>query len=142
MKIVLDLKVVMDTNVFISGVFFNGPPYQILNAWQSGEFELVVSQEILDEYQRVGKIMAEERPKIDLNPILTFVLEHAKVYKSAKLKEPVCEDPDDDKFFACALASGSNIIISGDKHLLKVSGYQGIEVLKPREFLNKYLAEG
>lgn len=142
MKIVLDLKVVMDTNVFISGVFFNGPPYQILNAWQSGEFELVVSQEILDEYQRVGKIMAEERPKIDLNPILTFVLEHAKVYKSAKLKEPVCEDPDDDKFFACALASGSSVIISGDKHLLKVSGYQGIEVLKPREFLNKYLAEG
>ena len=142
MKIVLDLKVVMDTNVFISGVFFSGPPYQILNAWQSGEFELVVSQEILDEYQRVGKIMAEERPKIDLNPILTFVLEHAKVYKSAKLKEPVCEDPDDDKFFACALASGSSVIISGDKHLLKVSGYQGIEVLKPREFLNKYLAEG
>ena len=142
MKIVLDLKVVMDTNVFISGVFFNGHTNQILNAWQSGEFELVVSQEILDEYQRVGKIMAEERPKIDLNPILTFVLEHAKVYKSAKLKEPVCEDPDDDKFFACALASGSSVIISGDKHLLKVSGYQGIEVLKPREFLNKYLAEG
>ena len=134
MKIVLDLKVVMDTNVFISGVFFNGPPYQILNAWQSGEFELVVSQEILDEYRRVGEIMAEERPKIDL--------EHAKVYKSAKLKEPVCEDPDDDKFFACALASGSSVIISGDKHLLKVSGYQGIEVLKPREFLDKYLAEG
>jgi len=142
MKIVLDLKVVMDTNVFISGVFFNGPPYQILNAWQSGEFELVVSQEILDEYRRVGEIMAEERPKIDLNPILTFVLEHAKVYKSAKLKGPVCEDPDDDKFFACALASGSNVIISGDKHLLKVSGYQGVEVLKPREFLDKYLAEG
>lgn len=44
MKIVLDLKVVMDTNVFVSGVFFNGPPYQILKAWQEGEFELVVSQ--------------------------------------------------------------------------------------------------
>ncbi len=140
MKIVLDLKVVMDTNVFVSGVFFSGPPYQILNAWQSGEFELVVSQEILDEYRRVGEILAKERPKIDLNPILTFVLEHAKVYKSVKLKEPVCEDPDDDKFFACALASGSRVIISGDRHLLKVSGYQGIEVLKPREFVDIYLS--
>jgi putative PIN family toxin of toxin-antitoxin system len=139
MKIVLDLKVVMDTNVFISGVFFSGPPYQILTAWQSGEFELVVSQEILDEYRRVGKILAEERPKIDLNPILNFVIEYAKVYKPVKLKRPVCEDPDDDKFFACALASGSKIIISGDKHLLKVSGYEGIEVLKPREFLDRYL---
>ena len=141
MKIVLDLKVVMDTNVFVSGVFFSGPPYQVLNAWQSGEFELVVSQEILDEYRRVGEILAKERPKIDLNPILNFVIEHARVYKSAKLKEPICEDPDDDKFFACALAGGSKIIISGDKHLLKVSGYEGIEVLKPRDFMDRYLVE-
>lgn len=139
MKIVLDLKVVMDTNVFISGVFFSGPPYQILKAWQSGEFELAVSQEILDEYRRVGEILAEEHPNIDLNPILNFVIEYAKVYKSARLKEPVCEDPDDDKFLACALASGSKIILSGDKHLLKVSGYEGIEVLKPREFIDGYL---
>lgn len=141
MKIVLDLKVVMDTNVFVSGVFFSGPPYRILQAWQLGEIELVVSQEILDEYQRVGEILAEERPRIDLKPILNFVIEHAKVYKPAKLKKPVCEDPDDDKFFACALASGSNLIVSGDKHLLKASGYQGIEVLKPREFVDRYLAQ-
>jgi len=139
MKVVLDLKVVMDTNVFVSGVFFSGPPYQILNAWQSGAFELVVSQEILDEYHRVGEILAAEHPRIDLNPILKFVIEHAKVYKPAKLKEPVCEDPDDDKFIACALSSGSRVIISGDKHLLKVSGYRGIEVLKPREFVDRYL---
>jgi len=139
MKIVLDLKVVMDTNVFVSGVFFSGPPYQIIKAWQSGKFELVVSQEILAEYQRVGEILAKERPKVDLNPILDFIIEHAKVYKPAKLKGTVCEDPDDDKFFACALASDCQLIISGDKHLLKVSGYEGIEVLKPREFMDKYL---
>ncbi len=139
MKIVLDLKVVMDTNVFVSGVFFSGPPYQILKAWQSGDFELVASQEILDEYLRVGEILAEERPAVDLKPIFNFVLEHATIYKPFVLKEPVCEDPDDDKFFACALASESKIIISGDKHLLRVSGYHGIEVLKPRDFVDKYL---
>lgn len=70
---------------------------------------------------------------------MNFVLENAKVYKSAVLKEPICEDPEDDKFFACTLASGSKVIISGDKHLLKVSGYQGIQVLKPREFVDQYL---
>ena len=139
MKIIVDLKVVLDTNVFVSGVFFSGPPYQILQAWQSGEFELAVSQEILDEYRRVGDILAKERPVIDLNPIRNFVIEHAKVYESVKLKEPVCEDPDDDKFIACALASGSKVIISGDKHLLKVSGYEGIEILKPRDFVDEYL---
>jgi len=141
MKIVLDLKVVMDTNVFVSGVFFSGPPYQILNAWQSGEFELVVSQEILDEYRRVGEFLAEERPNIDSNPILHFVVEHAKVYQPVELKEAICEDPDDDNFFACALASGSKVIVSGDKHLLKVSGYEGIEVLKPRDFMDRHFVE-
>ena len=135
----MNLKVVMDTNVFVSGVFFSGPPYQILKAWQSGEFELVASQEILDEYRQVGEILADERPAVDLKPILNFVLEHAAVYQSAVLNEPICEDPDDDKFFACALASGSKVIISGDKHLLKVSGWQGIQVLKPRVFVERYL---
>jgi putative PIN family toxin of toxin-antitoxin system len=135
----LGLIVVMDTNVFVSGVFFTGPPYQILRAWQAGEFDLAVSQEILDEYRRVGEVLGEEHPNIDLNPMLNFVIEYATVFMPAKLKEPVCEDPDDDKFFACALASGSKVIVSGDKHLLKVSGYEGIEVLKPREFVDRYL---
>jgi predicted nucleic acid-binding protein len=45
----------------------------------------------------------------------------------------------DDKFFACALASESKVIISGDNHLLDVSGYAGVEVLKPREFVDRYL---
>jgi len=139
MKVTLDLKVVMDTNVFVSGVFFSGPPYQILKAWQSGEFELSVSQEILEEYRRVGEILGEEHPTIDLKPILNFVLEHINLYRSTVLDEPICEDPDDDKFFACALASGSKVIISGDKHLLKVSGYQEIQVMKPREFVDEYL---
>ena len=135
----LDLKVVMDTNVFISGVFFRGAPYQILKAWQSGKFELAISKEILDEYQRVGDVLAEDHPGIDLSSMLTFVFEHAKVFKPIKLKERVCEDPDGDKFISCALASGSGVIISGDKHLLNVSGYQGIEVIKPRKFVDKYL---
>jgi predicted nucleic acid-binding protein len=51
----------------------------------------------------------------------------------------VCEDPDDDKFLSCAIAGKSNIIISGDKHLLRVSGYKGIKVLRPRESVDEYL---
>jgi putative PIN family toxin of toxin-antitoxin system len=135
------VKVILDTNVFVSGIFFSGPPYQILQAWRNQKIELVVSPEILDEYQRVGKILAEERPAINLTPILEYVIQNATVYAAPPLPEGVCEDPDDDKFLACALASGAVVVISGDKHLLKVSGYQEIEVLKPREFMNQYLTE-
>lgn len=133
------MKIVLDTNVFILGVFFGGPPYLLLQAWRDGIIQLVISPEILDEYRRVGEILAEEHPAIDLEPMLEFVIQNADVFAASPLSEPVCEDPDDDKFLACALASASRIIISGDKHLLKVTGFQDIEVLKPRDFLDRYL---
>jgi putative PIN family toxin of toxin-antitoxin system len=133
------VKVVLDTNVFVSGVFFSGPPFQILQAWRDGKIQLVVSPEILDEYRRVGEILAEEHPAIDLEPMLEYVIHNAVVFSAPPLPEGVCNDPDDDKFFACALASGSNLVVSGDRHLLRVSGYQNIEVLKPRDFLDKHL---
>ena len=133
------MKVIIDTNVFVSGIFFRGPPYQILKAWRDDKIELVISPDILDEYRRVGEILAENHPAIDLAPILTLVIQYADVVSAPPLPDPVCQDPDDDKFLACALASGSVIIVSGDKHLLEVSGYRGIEVIKPRDFVNKYL---
>lgn len=63
----------------------------------------------------------------------------AELYHTEDLPKPVRSDPDDDKFLACAIASGSKIIVSGDKHLPKVSGYQGIKILKPHEFIKKHL---
>jgi putative PIN family toxin of toxin-antitoxin system len=130
---------VLDTNVFVSGVFFSGPPFQILQAWKNGKIRLVVSPEILEEYCRVGEILAGEYPAINLEPVLEYVIQNVITFSVPPLLERVCDDPDDDKFLACALASESNIVISGDRHLLKVSGYQSIKVLKPRDFLENYL---
>jgi uncharacterized protein len=133
------VKVILDTNVFISGVFFSGPPYQILNAWRNGKIQLVISQQILSEYRRVGEVFADKFPSVDLQPILDLVTIEAELYDAKDFSEPVCSDPDDDKFLACAIASGSRIIVSGDKHLIKVSGFEGIEVLKPSEFVKRCL---
>ncbi len=55
--------------------------------------------------------------------------------------ESVCEDPEDDKFIACALAGRCKVIISGDRHLLKVSGFGEIRVMSPRQFIDKYLSK-
>lgn len=129
------MKVVIDTNVFISGVFFSGAPYQVLQAWHDKK-KVVISQEIMTEYRRVGEIFAQERSGVDLSNILEYLFQNAVFYEAPALPESVCTDPDDDKFFACALASGSRLIISGDKHLLKASGYHEVEVLKPHEFLD------
>jgi putative PIN family toxin of toxin-antitoxin system len=133
------MKIVLDTNVFISGVFFSGPPYQIMKAWQNQEFQIVISAEILDEYHRVGKELSTRFSTVDLDPILKLIIAKAELIEAESLDEAVCDDPDDDKFFAGAIAGKAMLIVSGDKHLLKMSGYQGIEVIRPRQFVDKYL---
>lgn len=136
------MRVILDTNVFVSGVFFAGPPYRILEAWRDGKLKLIVSQEILEEYQRVGETLAEQFPGINLQPIIDLVATNAEIFPNQVLLESVCEDPDDDKFIACAIASRSKMIVSGDRHLLKVSGFGGIKVMRPRQFIDEYLSEG
>jgi putative PIN family toxin of toxin-antitoxin system len=133
------VKVVVDTNVFVSGVFFIGPPYEILRAWRGGKLRMVVSQEILEEYSRVGKALADQFPRVNIKPVLEFITISAEVVAPLVLEEKICDDPDDDKFFSCAIFGNCNVIISGDKHLLTKSGYQGILVMKPRDFTDKYL---
>lgn len=133
------MKVVLDTNVFISGVFFKGPPNQIIQAWRAGKIQFVISLDIIKEYSRVGEVLSQQFPDIDLDPILNLFYLTSDLVSVTKLTEAVCEDPDDDKFIACALSSKTKVIVSGDKHLLKVSGYHGIKVLSPRKFVDEYL---
>jgi len=135
------LKVIIDTNVFISGVFFSGPPSKILEAWRDGKVQLVVSREILQEYQHVLETMEEEFTGVDVSEILELFTVKSELIAAPALIKAVCVDPDDDKFLACALASKVKHIISGDKHLLKVSGYRGVEVVKPRKFIDNYIRE-
>ena len=135
------MRVILDTNVFISGVFFSGPPYQILKAWSDGKLDLALSPEILDEYRRVGESLAKQFPAIDLGPILELITVKAEMFSAEDLPESVCSDPDDDKFLACALASRSKVIVSGDRHLLQVSGFREIRIVRPREFVEEYLSK-
>jgi putative PIN family toxin of toxin-antitoxin system len=133
------MRLVLDTNVFISGVFFSGPPFDILNAWRTDKVEIVISPEILDEYRRVGDELAEHYPKIELAPFLELLVAKARIIHVPPLDERICSDPDDDKFLACALAGQTKFICSGDKALLKISGYRGITVVTPRAFVDRYL---
>ncbi len=133
------MRIVLDTNVFVSGVFFAGPPNRILQAWRDRKVDLVVSPEILEEYQNVGIELRAQFPQIDLSPILDLLVVMAEVCLAPSLPAPVCRDPEDDKFLACALAARVAMIVSGDKDLLAISGYRGIKVITPRSFVNTYL---
>lgn len=133
------MKVIVDTNVLVSGIFFSGPPYEILNAWRDKRLQIVISPSIVEEYQRVGKELGEQFSEIDIEPFMELLMLEGHLFNAPLLLNSVCEDPDDEKFIACAIASQTKIIISGDKHLLKLSGHKNIEIIKPRLFLEKYL---
>jgi len=133
------VRIVVDTNVFISGAFFSGPPFQILQAWRDRRIQIALSQEILQEYQRVAETLAAKHPGVHLDSVLDLLSIKADLFSSPDLPNPVCQDKADDKFLACALAAGARTVVSGDRHLLKVDGYRGIEVIRPREFVQRYL---
>ena len=133
------MKIVLDTNVLISGIFFSGLPGKILQFWHSREFQLAVSIEIIEEYLNVAERLANSYAGVEYEEILDLIVQNAQLVQAEDLPEPVCEDPDDDKFLACARASNTKIIVSGDRDLLNVSGYCGIQVLTPRIFVTKLL---
>lgn len=133
------MKIVLDTNVFISGIFFTGPPNTILKAWRDGRIQILISEEIIEEYRRVGELLARQFPGIELGPILQLLAINAEFVRPKKLTAQVCKDPDDDKFLECAISGKSDLIVSGDNHLLKVSGHEGVEIISPRNFVDKYL---
>ncbi len=131
------MNVVLDTNVFVAGVFFSGPPAAILDVWRKGRITIVVSPPILDEYRRVIHELAAQFSTIDPGPPLELMAVHARMVDAPPLPEVVCTDPTDDMFLACAIAGHSRIVVSGDKALLRTSGYRGVEVLTPRAFLSR-----
>jgi uncharacterized protein len=133
------MRIVLDTNVFISGIFFSGPPSQILTAWRNKSLQIVLSQEILNEYQRIAHELSSNFPSVDILPIIEMIRIYGQFVDTQGVDITICEDPDDDKFIECAIADNCSIIVSGDKHLLKLTGYEGITVLNPRNFVDNFL---
>ena len=80
-------------------------------------------------------------PAIDISDIFDLLLVKAEMIKAGTLPERVSADADDDKFLACAIAGPSQLIVSGDRHLLDISPYRNVTVLKPRQFVDKHLSK-
>jgi len=133
------MKIVFDTNVFISGIFFSGPPSIILQAWRDLKIQIILSEEILEEYQRVAEELSSKYPAVDIDQIIELLTIYGEVFETEGISVTVCEDSDDNKFIECAIASNSKLIVSGDKNLLNITGYQGISVLKPKVFIDNHL---
>ena len=134
------LRVVLDTNVIISGLINpKGPPGEVLKALKAGRFILVTSQAINEEILEVM-----DRPRLrdkyglaDHMFDIAFILwERAEVI--AKLPTvKASRDPDDNKFLEAALGGLAHYVVTGDiKDLLSLVEYEGIRIVSPEQFLS------
>jgi len=130
------LKVVIDTNVLISGLNFAGKPGEVLDLLIKEEIEVFVSCYILFELESIlrNKFRWEED---QIRRVLELI--KAKVIEiQPKHRLSAIEEKDaDNRILECAVESKADYIISGDKrHILPIKEYSGIKILSPHEFLS------
>jgi len=130
------LKVVIDTNIFISGVLVEGGnPSIIIKSWKrTRKYQLFVTEEIIQEVLRVMQ-------RLNVSPdIITdwnkVIRKNAISVAPTKKIEAVKEDPSDNKFLECAIESRADYIVTGDKHLKRLNEFEGIKIINAREFLD------
>ena len=134
------MKIVVDTNVLISGVFFGGLPGRILSAIVRRRITACATAEIIDEYEEIAQEMISRRKGYLSNAILAPLIEAMEVIEPVT-RVKACRDPDDDKFLGCAKDARALYIVSGDKDLLVLSEFEGIQIVTAKEFCAQYLTD-
>lgn len=132
------MKITVDTNVLISSTFWNGNSNNIIELVENNKIELILSEEIIEEFIKVlnykeiqGKIKDKN---LEMKRSVEKIVSISKIV-IPKLKINISEDPDDNKILECAVEGEADYVISQDNHLLKLKEYNGIKILTPKEFL-------
>ena len=132
------MRIVIDTNVVISGVFFGGAPRKVIEAVVDSRAQASATSEILDEYSRVVDEMISRKQGRLRRDALSVLMSKIDLIQPAT-KVEACRDPDDDKFIGCAVDAKAYYIVSGDKDLLDIGEYEGVEIITAADFCDRFL---
>lgn len=127
-------KVVIDTNIYISAIFWGGKPREVVDLGRDEKILIFTSSDIereIVEKLRIKFRLAEEEINQIISDFSTFTIP----VKITNRIQAAPDDPDDDKFIECAVSCKADFIVSGDKHLLKMKEYHGIKILRASEYL-------
>lgn len=130
------LGVVVDTNVYISALNFSGTSDEVLALGRAGVIQLFISRPILEEIEGVlvRKFgWAAPRVREATKAIRGFTV----LVDPSEPVSVVREDEPDNRILECALAGGAGVIVTGDRHLLKLGEFRDIVIVSPRQFLAK-----
>jgi uncharacterized protein len=136
------MRVVLDTNVWLSAMLWGGVPGQILQRVESGELQAIGSEPILDELRRTL-----DRPKLkkrltqlrlEADAVLRAIRQIMIVVPTALIEVPNLRDPKDAIIVAAAISGNVEAIITGDQDLLVLVAVEAIPILLPRDFLSNW----
>lgn len=128
---------VLDTNVWISGIFFRrGLPAQILRAWRDERFQVAATREILAELteQLHRKEVQFAAPSGLADEWMVYIRTYTHLFPASGTVVGVCRDPKDDKFLDAAISATAPFLVTGDKDLLTLAHFQNIQIVTPRQF--------
>jgi len=126
---------VLDSNIYISSVFWNSAPYIIVKKAINQEFSAYISSHIIYE---IRKVLARDfdLQKQEIDDIVDALQQFTSFVEPKEKIVEIREDPDDDKILECAVACKAKYIVSYNNHLLKLKVFRGIKILTPKQFLD------
>jgi len=130
-------KIVLDTNILVSSVGWEGNPRRIFEKIVKKELELVMS---IEQFYELCRVL--DYPKFDFseeqkNKFKNLILETASFFASKEKVVVINEDPDDNMILESALAGGADYIVTGDSHLLKLKEFRRVKIVDAKAFLEK-----
>ncbi|MHA1732338.1 MAG: putative toxin-antitoxin system toxin component, PIN family [Promethearchaeota archaeon] len=132
------VRVVLDTNVLISGLGWKGGnEYRVLEMCFAGDVEIVFTPVTIEEFRGVAL-----RPRLgfsgeDVEEFITALLKICEFVVPDRHFSVVDEDPDDDAFIDAAIEGECSFIVTGDGHLRSLKEFQGVEIVNAKEFLER-----
>ncbi|MBS3132184.1 putative toxin-antitoxin system toxin component, PIN family [Candidatus Woesearchaeota archaeon] len=128
------MKVVLDTNIFISGIFWKGSSNKVITNWREEKFTLVTSLEAISEIIKVLKDFKIKLSDEMIKEWVDLIVRNSMIVDPKEKIEAVKDDPKDNIFIETAVVGNADYIISQDNHLLKLKDFGGIKIITPEEF--------
>lgn len=135
------MRIVIDTNVWVSGLLWRGLPGNLLHLVETGQVKLYMDSAMLEELANVLSY-DQLQPRLEelglsVAEIILYAASLATILEVPEGEQIVVADPDDDVFIRCAMAVDAVCIVSGDRHLLDLKEHAGIPIVTVREFLSE-----
>ena len=135
------MRIVLDTNIVISGLIWRGAPHQVMLALSDDKFTAYTSYSMVSELTRklLGTKLGRELIKRDISAqqLVMSYTALCEIVSPVPLAQPICRDPDDDAVLACAKAAHADLIVSGDQDLLVLQAFEGIQIVTVAQALER-----